>query len=103
MDVTNDTHPNSEAARTYSAGVRAHPCAHTRAMLYSVQSLRYVKLVNRAIYDGVVAYMAMRDRLSHGNESRTQDAQQNALCVGDKLLKPLAWYCRKVECVDWHG
>ncbi|MBG10225.1 MAG: hypothetical protein CMD92_03570 [Gammaproteobacteria bacterium] len=69
-------------------------------MLYSVQSLRYVKLVNRTIYDGVLAYIAMYDHLSHGNKKRAQEADQNVPCDGDKLLKPLAWYRRKVECVD---
>lgn len=71
-------------------------------MLYSVQSLRYVKLANRAVYDRVVAYMAMYDRLSYGNERRAQEAQQNVPCDGDKLLKPLAWYSRTVKRVDMH-
>jgi hypothetical protein len=69
-------------------------------MLYNVQSMRYVKLANRAVYDRVVAYMAMYDHLSHGNKKRAQEADQSVPCDGDKLLKPLAWYSRTVKCVD---
>ena len=69
-------------------------------MLYNVQSMRYVKLANRAVYDRVVAYMAMHDHLSHGNKKRAQEADQSVPCDGDKLLKPLAWYSRTVKCVD---
>lgn len=72
-------------------------------MLYSVQSLRYVKLVNRAIYDNVLAYTAKYNSLLLGNRCRVQEAQQDAACVGDKLLKPLAWYDKNIPCIRWCG
>lgn len=69
-------------------------------MLYDMQSMRFIKLANRAVYDRIVAYMAMYDHRSHGKKKRVQEVDQGVPCNGDKLLKPLAWYSWTVKGVD---
>ena len=72
-------------------------------MLYSVQSLRYVKLVNRAIYDNVLAYTEKYTSSLLGNQCRAQESLQDVVCIGDTLMRPLAWYDKNIPCMGWYG
>ena len=66
-------------------------------MLYNLQSLRYSKLVNEDTWCTVNAYVLRTRHITAGASTRQQEAQQDRVCDGDRLLKPLEWYTNNPE------
>lgn len=66
-------------------------------MLYSLQSLRYVKRVNEDAWYAINAYVLRTRHITAGASTRQQEGQQDRVCDGDRLLRPFEWYTDNPE------
>ena len=64
-------------------------------MLYSLRSLRYVKIVNWYTYESILDYYDRRERELHTRTARKLEDIQGEMVQGDTLLHPLEWFMEK--------
>ena len=64
-------------------------------MLYSLRSLRYVKLVNWETYESIRNYYNRRERNLAKLPARMLEEREAEMVQGDTLLHPLEWFVEK--------
>lgn len=70
-------------------------------MLYSVQSLRYVKFANEEVWIAVSAWLDRYKRICDHGGVRRDEMRQDSLCEGDWLTQPLEWYVDNHERLNY--
>ena len=77
-------------------------------MLYCLETMRYLRIVNEEVWFAVQSYMLRYKRITPSATTRQHEEEQDAVCAGDRLLKPFEWYTRNLERlydrpVTWYG
>ena len=61
-------------------------------MLYSLRSMRYLKVVNFEVYEEILAYYERVRHKTADCKQRVMEARQAEVLEGGMLLYPLEWY-----------
>ena len=70
-------------------------------MLYSVQSLRYVKFANEEVWIAVSAWKDKYKLICRHGDVRQDEMRQDSVCEGDWLTQPIEWYVENRERLNY--
>ena len=83
-------------------------CSYVHVMLYCLETMRYLRMVNEKAWVAVQSYTLRYNRITASATTRQREEEQDAVCAGDRLLKPFEWYTRNLERLydrhaTWYG